>query len=406
MRVFSTKNRRRLMTVLQNALNSLLLPVFNIVVSLLVVRLASEALWGGFVAVMVGVQLVAHIAAWGNKEYLLREFSRQPHQMAQHWQMSLTTRLVLFSGLALSFVVFGGTLGRVLLMALWGAALVLAQSYEVVVLYRKDFGYAIVVELIAVAVLAGAVVMLTDTLTVDLLILLFTVSSGLRAVLFGLRYRQLINQFSARLDLTHLRLALPFFLLGFSGLLASRIDLYTVSALLSDEAVARYQVFINLIIYVQAISNFILLPYAKSVYRLDDRAIPKIALRLFVVGLVLLIPALAAAYWLLLNVYHFRFSVAFMVIGGLFALPIYAYIPYIYRLYKHDAQGYVLWVNLIGAGLNLLLNLLLLPTLGLIGALLSSAIVQWGMLIAYLLEARSLSRTENPHAVPEVPSTP
>lgn len=397
------KIRRRLFIVAQNTLNSLLVPIFGIVVSLLVVRLASDELWGGFVAVMVVVQLASHIAGWGNKDYLLREFSRHPNDMASHWQTSLFTRLAFYAVICLSFMVIGSTLQRIGLMMLWGLALVIAQSYEVMVVYRKDFSFAIITEVIAVSVLVFAVFALNTQLTVNQLIAFFIVSSLLRAGLFTLRYRQLWQQVHVIIDAAHLKLAFPFFLLGFSGLLASRIDLYTVSVLLSEQEVGRYQVFINILLYLQALANFILLPYVKTVYRLPDDAILKISLRLFGFGVIVVSPALVIIYWLLKSVYGFAFSIAFMVLGGLFVLPLYAYLPYIYKLHKYDAQAVVLRVSLIGAGLNLLLNIALLPRIGLIGAVLSSALMQWAMLLLYIIEANVIGKTSP--AMPDLSST-
>ena len=101
----SPKYRRRAGLIIANSFNSLLVPVFGIVVSLLVVRLTSVELWGMFVEVMIWAQLAAMVVGWGNKEFLLRAFSRQPAQMAVRWQSSLVTRsaLLLPAGLGLAF---------------------------------------------------------------------------------------------------------------------------------------------------------------------------------------------------------------------------------------------------------------------------------------------------------------
>src|SRR5690242_878226 len=94
--VRSSKIRKRALIVAANSANSLLLPLLSPLFSLLVIRLASVSLWGDFVKVLIVAQLAAHVAGWGNKDYLLREFSRGPARVAAAWQSSLFTRLGVF----------------------------------------------------------------------------------------------------------------------------------------------------------------------------------------------------------------------------------------------------------------------------------------------------------------------
>jgi O-antigen/teichoic acid export membrane protein len=187
-----------------------------------------------------------------------------------------------------------------------------------------------------------------------------------------------------RIEPSYFGVALPFFLLGFSGMLQSRIDLYSVSLYLPAEAVGHYQLFINLMIYLQAVANFILTPFVKGLYRLDHDAIHRISLRLLAIGIVLVPVALLGVNWLLPSLYAIELTPSYLLLGGLFALPVYFYLPTIYALYKADRQQSVLWVNLSGAALNLLLNLLFIPRMGALGALLATTLVQWFMLAAYL----------------------
>ncbi|GAB4515908.1 MAG: hypothetical protein OHK0046_20140 [Anaerolineae bacterium] len=394
--MINAKILRRAAVIAQNALNSLLQPIISVALSFLIIRLASEALWGGFVAVLVVVQFTAHIAGWGNREHLLREFSRQPYQLTALWQRSLTTRLALFLLLVPLLLLASAPL---IGMIVWGVALVVAQSYDVMLVYRKAFWVGIVIEMVGTAVLAAFILSRPAPLTVNDLLLGFTTVQWGKAAALTLIFRRLWQGFIPRLDVDLLRQGAPFFLLGFSGLLATRIDLYTVSLLLSEQDVGRYQVFINLLIYVQATANFILLPFAKSLYRLDAVTTRRIARRLFMLGLLLIPPALLLMDGLLIGLYDLRYDAAFFLLGGLFALPIYAYLPLIYQLYKLERTGVVLRVNLFGAGMNLVLNLLLLPLMGLSGALLASAVMQWGMLALYLFDMREKSL----NALPNLP---
>ena len=88
--------RHRGRMVITNSLNHFIVPLFSVMVSWLVIRRESVALWGALVEVMIVVQLAAHIMHWGHKEYLLRAFSLNPTTIAPPWQTALLTRLLLF----------------------------------------------------------------------------------------------------------------------------------------------------------------------------------------------------------------------------------------------------------------------------------------------------------------------
>jgi len=395
--------RRRALEIAASGANGLLLPLLSPLVSLLVVRLASPALWGEFVQGALVAQLGAHVVGWGSKEYLLRAWSAGPQQIARLWQNSLLTRLALFAACCAVFALLGMGVLRTLLLALWCLALVLDQAFEPAVQYRKAFGYAALVDLLGLAALAGAVVALRGQLTPALLTGLFAASSGATALALALRFRrQLLPAALARFEPRYFGAALPFFLLGLSGLLQSRVDLYVVNALLPHGELARYQVLTNLLTVVQTVAYLVLAPYIKSIYRLPAGAISRLTLRLFCAGLLLLAPALAALYAIMTLLYGFALAPATLALGGLAVLPTFAYLPLVYELYRAGRTRLVLAVNALGIAAALLLSLALLPALGVNGALAASAAAQWLMLAAYgLLRHRSAAAPAAP--LPEAP---
>jgi len=374
---------------LASNVDGLLLPVLNIAVSLLVVRITSPALWGEFVQVMIVVQLGVHILAWGNKEYLLRAFSLRPDQVAQQWQASLATRAVLLGAFVLVVIALGWPVHRSLLVIVWAVASLAHQAYDALIAYRRDFVYASLVESGGLIATVAAIITIGSGLSLDLLIAIFAAATLCKAVALWPRYERhafgdRAKGWSGRFDRGYFRAAFPFFLLGFSGMLQSRVDLYCVSLFLPRSEVGQYQVFINLLIYIQSVANFVLAPFIRTLYRLQRDAIPTIAIRLFAFGLLLLPVALAAAYFVLTRLYHFEVPPFYMAAGAFFVAPIYLYLPIIYGLYRGGEQTNVLRVNLLGIVANLLLNLTLLPQLAMLGALIAAAAAQWLMLLSYL----------------------
>jgi O-antigen/teichoic acid export membrane protein len=331
-----------------------------------------------------------------------------PSRIGQAWQASLLTRLTLFLPVGVGLFFLGASPAQRLLLVLWCLGLVLFQSFDVLIVYRRDFLLAALVETLTLSGLALCLLGLGQTITVDWLILLYGLIHLLKAGIYGLRYREALWNASPdspalrdQFDLQFFAAAFPFFLLGFSGMLQSRIDLYAVNIFLTERDVGQYQIFINLMIYLQSVSAFILIPFVKTLYRLGQGTIQKIAIRLFAFGLVILIPALIGVQLLLIHVYDFQLSPYFMLWGGLFVLPIYFYLPIIYALYKADRQMGVLKINIVGTVLNFALNILLLPRIGMIGAVVASAIAQWVMLAAYLGQNKGL-RGSYAAVVPEL----
>ena len=307
--------RRRVILVAANLANGLLLPLLNPIVSFLVVRLASIELWGEYVALLIGLQLVAHIIGWGNKDYLLRQFSFTPTRLGELWRSSLLTRSLLL----LPFGVLAWWIDQehALWLLIWCAVLVFDQAFEVWVTYRKDFVFSSAVELIGLLVMLAGISLTGARLTVDVLIAISIGSTSIKALIYWWRYRAAAlapspDRSSRPIALAYFRRAFAFFALGLSGLVQSRIDLYLVSLFVPGAIVGQYQVFMTFILYLQALSNFILGPFAKNLYRLSYRTILNLSLRLLVFGLAVCPPGLLLLAWVCRHYYGFDLPPIFL----------------------------------------------------------------------------------------------
>lgn len=382
--LLSAKLRKRFVLILANSANTLLLPVFNIAISLLVIRLSSDVLWGEFVAILIVMNLLIHILHWGNKEYLLRAFSQSPKTIANIWQNVLITRLVLFGCLCAGIFFSPFSPSRNMLLIGWGLAAMLAQSFDALALYHRRFFPALFLEFAAILFMVAGILFNQASLEIDFLITLFALAAAIKTIGFFLIFRKTaFPQFTGKFEGAFFSAALPFFLLGLSGMLQSRTDLYCVAWFLTEKELGRYQVFINMLIYIQVMASLILQPFLKNIYRLGADTIQKITWRLFSAGIGITLPALAAIYFLLNYIYRFEIGWAFLSWGALFVLPIYFYLPTIYFLYKVGEEKKVLWVNIFGIAANFVLNMLLIRRFGLSGAIMASALSQWLMLIIY-----------------------
>ena len=379
------KTRERIILIVVHAIRSLIIPVLNIGLSYLFIQLASKELWGEFVGPLIWVTLGVHICSWGNKEYLLRAFSRDPAQLHIQWQQSLGTRILGIIIPLAGFAVMGFSGMLLFWMSVWLLASFWYQSFDVAILYTRRFVPAIVIELAGFAIIAGGALLSGQTPDIVLIASLYAWAILAKALLLSLLFsKTLFRKFRFRWKKEQIILAVPFFLIGMSGMLQSRADLYIVNLWLEDADVAVYQVMINIFIYVQALSGLILLPFVRNLYRMKVAEILRLSRRMLRFGFLVSVAVLPMA-WIVLNVlYTFQLGWPFFLCGALFFLPSFWYLPVIYVLYKKQKERTVLWINLLGVAFNVVFNLLLIGPMGILGALIATVIAQWVMLLVYI----------------------
>jgi O-antigen/teichoic acid export membrane protein len=378
-----TKLLPRARRVLANATSSLLVPLLSPVVAWLVIRRHGPALWGEFVALMLLVYLAAHVAGWGNREYLLRKFASKPAQTTALWQSMLLTRMPLLALFAVGFCFIGATPWQVAWLVLWLIALVLDQSFEALVASQHAFGLAALIDLLALTAICVGVVALSAQLTLESLIALFALASVLSAVALAFRFFSHCSDGQGHFDHTHLLAAWPFFALGLVGMLQSRVDLYVVALRLPPAELAHYQIVIGLLAYTQALANTLLLPFLKGFYRLPEASVQRIMRWLLACGVLGALPIVLLLALFVEGVYGFALPSLLIIASALYILPAFGYVPLVYQLYRVHRQRAVLKATLGGIALSAFASLALIEPLGITGALLGAAIAQWGLWIAY-----------------------
>ena len=99
------------------------------------------------------------------------------------------------------------------------------------------------------------------------------------------------DTFFVRIDLRrHLVAAWPFVLIGLGGQLATRIDVYTVTAFGQGELVGRYQVIAAVFTQFQLVPGLLARPFGTGMLRMDRAALLRISARSVRWGLLLLLP--------------------------------------------------------------------------------------------------------------------
>jgi hypothetical protein len=89
------KFKMRSSLILTNSLNSISLPVINVLFSLAVIKIMGVDVYGNFVYYFLWATLASFVMNWGNRDYLLRQFSKQ-HPNPSLWRVIFTRFLLIF----------------------------------------------------------------------------------------------------------------------------------------------------------------------------------------------------------------------------------------------------------------------------------------------------------------------
>jgi len=344
---------------------------------LVVVFRDGAAQWGAFVGTQIVVGLMVHALSWGNKEWLLRRAAEEPASMGRLWQGALWAR-ARFLVPALVIVPFlGHDLATAIWVALWILAAFLAQSFDAPILITRRFKTAIVIEMAAFSAVVLLLMQPAD-LGAETVIRAWAVGALVRALFLLVVLLKRLGPWEVpEVEPRYFAAAAPFFLLGLSGMLQSKMDLYMASLMLDDAEVGRYQVIVNTFIMLQAGGAFLVVPFAKTLYRAKEAIVAAFARSVWLIGFGITGAGIGGAWVLLNGVYHFGLGLSWFGLGALLVLPVFGFAPRVYQLFRAGRERAVVIINLTGGLINLVVSLILLQTLGAIGALIGSVVAQW-----------------------------
>jgi O-antigen/teichoic acid export membrane protein len=382
-------SKSHLVNVLGGAVRHGILQGSGFLLSLLVVRGHSEALWGGFALLQLQVGLCALVANWGHRDFLLRRFAERPGGENRLWWNNLASRAwILGVAAAVPASLNRNDPWLAALLCLWLAALFASQSIEVWIVRFQGFAWAAWAE--GAGLLATILALAATFPGWDLRVLAFcwTIGAlGRLAILLAIFGPALRPVGEGRWDPSQLAEGWPFFLLALSGMLMSRLDVLSVGAALDDAATGRYQVMMGHFIALQVPAAFLTAPFVRHLYRLPRKSLYRFAARLAASGLAVLSVAGPLCWASLRWGYGFGdLPWTLSMAGPLFAFPTYLYVPLMYGLYRQKKEKKVLAVGLLVAVAGALLSYgLALTTMGMMGGWLAQTILQWTVLFFYLL---------------------
>ncbi|WAC03785.1 hypothetical protein N7U66_10400 [Lacinutrix neustonica] len=370
----------RLLTIGMNTIRGFANPAFNFLIVIFGVKIFGKNDWASLINVMIWVFFLTFILGWGNRDHLLREYSKAPGKMYDAFFSNLLSRSLLLPLALLLFLFFP------VHIALWAVLLVVLTfayaSLSTLIIYYQNFSAQLLAEAAAFIIIFGSVFYF-ETFDLEIFLIVYTIAIVTKLVVLTVQMNFWKEQFSATLSIQEFKSGFPFFVLGLSGWLMSKVDIYIVDFYLHQSQLAEYQLLITAFLMLQALASYITIPFTKHIYRVSDKVVQKMKNKLYTAALPLTSFGVFSIWIILEKFVKLGFTYHYYVLGSLIALPCYFYTLNIMELIKAHKESTIIYISLFGFFINISLIFLLIETYEILGVLISVCITQWMMLLVY-----------------------
>lgn len=356
---------------LANVGRSLINPLFIAVISFLFIRMSLVDELQSINKLSALVNLLLVFSGWGLKDYLMKESARHKEAFITGWHQAFSSKLLLLFPLALiAFMALPFT------YALFVVIIAVLRTYNVlyeplVILHKKNLLFFLVDFLTALSL--SLLILYGLICSYQFFFSLLAVSELFKALIAWLVFRlPKASSITWEECLIFLKETRFYFLLVLVSFFQSRVDLYVLGFLFSPGKLNEYQLLSSLLSLSQVVIASYVVSYSKLLFRNIGSSAKSFRKVLFLTGSLVAPGASACIYMLLNYLYHFHFGPLNTLVV---ALNILAFSWTLYEMYVYTRLN---WLNrvlvfLFVSGLfNLLLCLLLIPSLGISGALLAN----------------------------------
>ena len=371
---------RRLLTIGMNTIRGFANPAFNFLIVVFGVKVFGKADWASLINVMLWIFFVTFMMGWGNRDHLLRKYSQEPRKMYHAFFSNFLSRslLVPFAFLLLLFFPVE--------IAFWAIVLVILTfcyaSLATLVVYHQKFSAQLVAEIVAFAIIFGSIFYI-EVFNLETFLKIYAIAIAVKLVLLTVQLNFWKERFSATISIQEFKAGLPFFILGLSSWLISKVDIYVVDFYLEKSQLAEYQLLITAFLMLQALSAYITIPFTKHVYRVSDAVVLKIKYKLYTAALPLIVLGGFSIWYVMEYFVKLGFTYEYYLVGGLIALPSYFYTLNIMELMKNHKERTIIYISFFGFFVNSSLIFFLIETYEILGVLISVCITQWIVLLVY-----------------------
>ncbi|WP_242085156.1 hypothetical protein [Aestuariivivens sediminis] len=329
------------------------------------------------------------IYSFGNKEFLLKEFSKTPSKIKLLFNEAFTSRLPFLFLTMLGAVILYPQSSHLAFMILLLSGYV-CNAFSTLVIYNKNFSTAILIELLAFSVFVS-LIWISKPSTIVSLFNLFAIQYGLKMALYMLLIKNMGLQLSPlNFSFHYIKKTVPFFLIGLIGFINTKVDLFLIIYFEKNETIALYQIITNFFIMVQSLSVIISLPFTKHIYRLKYDLLLKIENRIRLFAPLFITLCLLFTYFIIVLVYGFNFKALFYAFGFFIIFPSYWLLIRYFVLFKNGKEMLISKISLISVLINFMSSFVLLKLgYGMLGVIAGSALASVATVFMFFLIKKS-----------------
>ena len=370
----------KIFTIVINTIRGFANPIFNFITIAIGISQFGKEDWGILINILLWIFFLSFIAGWGNKEFLIRKFSTSPSTIYNDFYLNFFSRSIFLILSPILFFFFPPTISFLSFFLL--ILFYCYQSLDSLVVYHQVFFSQLIAESLGFLIVLVYIIY-APSFKLSSVLLVYCLAFTIKLCYLIYQLKLWKTPITFHFSIKDLYGSLYFFLLGFSGWLLSKIDIYIASYYLPKARLSEYQLLITAFLMLQAISALVVVPFTKHIYRLPKNSTIKLKFLLNYIALPL-IGIGTFIIWLVLEyIIHLEISLTAYILGGTMTLPSFFYIIDIYEYYKIKQEKKIIIFNFSAAILNFILILLLINTYQFIGILISNCIIQWVLLIIY-----------------------
>lgn len=358
-------------------------PLINFLTLFLGIKFYGKENWGEFISISIWIFFVAFIAKWSGQNYLLKEFSKNTSGYLNIFYSNVLERSVfLLPSMVLFFVFpFHVALSAVIVLVL----LFIYNSYEVLIVYNQKFQLQFIAEITGMIIIFIGFFLFPE-FNLTTIFYVFSISYLTKSVFLFLNFNHSFKNICIGFSYKNLIQSFPFFLIGFSGWLASKCDIYVVSGFFFKKELSEYQMLISCFLMLQAIPAYLVLPINKHLFRLPQNVIKKIKKKLIWFALPIIVLSSFLIWFVMSYLVHIQFSFIIYFFAAFSTVPTFFYIVDVMQLYKKNKEKEIMKLSFITAFLSLIALFLLVPNFRILGAIISICLAQWLYLFFILKE--------------------
>jgi hypothetical protein len=387
--------QKKVTSVVLEAVRTFSGPIFQPVWPLLAIYTVDIDLWGKAVDVWFFASLATIILSWGSNQYLQKRFASFPNKIYDTFVESFYSRLPLLL-IFLIFLAFSpyDPIICISYMLLFTGKYI-NQSFETLYVYEKNDWKSVLANVIGLGIGIAYYFIRLEEMTVIYLIFAIGLSEIAKsAVHLLLNFKVFIKGKVDNINLEMYLITYNFFIYSFSMILILTIDRFFIYTRFDASDKAMYQIFMNFMVFVISLPNFITKYYHNRDKRSKIKVDNSLRMKVLLIGTMVNAAAIYASYLICIHVFLLNVSPSFLAAGLLFAFPSTLYTPLVIYFNNKNNIG-LLSRCAAGVAIAMLTScIFFIKSFGLIGGLYCCILGQWifMFLVTILYEQDQISK--------------